>query len=307
MLPLSQSMRANYAQGVEEYYSKHASTSYRNPHFPGIVKTLHTFLDAHAAAIAGSGASTSAIHVLDLAAGSGEATEAVLKWSKKHEKLAAPSSNHGRGPQSIAGLIRMPVRASVPLVIDEKAAPLPSAAHCAPPSNASARSSTSPSTLLPATTFSIVATDPFTGPAYRERTGLPCLPLSFADIADDIDALPSPPGVYDLVLCSFALHLLTDTSHLWRFLSALAQRARYLVVLAPHKKPSIKEEWGWKRVDPWNALQDVDEDSPQSSTRDMGGKRGDGYEIYDERVRLRVWRSTMLGEEDTGDDAGAAV
>lgn len=306
MLPLSQSMRVNYAQGVEEYYSKHASTSYRNPHFPGIVKTLHTFLDAHAAAIAKVEASTSAIHILDLAAGSGEATEAVLKWSQRREKHPTHANGNSlqAGPRSMSGLIRMPVTVGIP---SAGSAPSPTTVPSASPITVSARSSASPVALPAVPTVSIVATDPFTGPAYRERTGLPCLPLSFADIANDIDALPDPPRIYDLVICSFALHLLTDISQLWSFLSALAQRARYLVVLAPHKKPSIKEEWGWKRVDPWHVLQDIEKDSPRSNGRDMGGKRGDGYEIYEERVRLRVWRSTMVGEEEASDVAGAAV
>lgn len=143
--------------------------------------------------------------------------------------------------------------------------------------------------------ISVTATDPYTGPAYLERTGLTCLPLSFADIASG--KLPDTTSPYDLVIISFALHLLTETSQLWSLLSTLADRARYLVVLAPHKKPAIKPEWGWTRVDPWS-LEEVDSEAP-SDQKQVGGKRGDGYEIFEERVRLRMWRSNhYVGDED---------
>jgi hypothetical protein len=245
MLPLSQSMRKNYANGVDQYYSQHASSSYRNPHYPGIVKTLHAFLDIYAAKhIDSQSAENLSWRVLDLAAGSGEATEAVYTWLKKR------SQSHN------------------------------------------------PKRVMPK--ISITATDPYTGPAYLERTGLTCLPLSFADIASG--KLPETPSPYDLVVISFALHLLTETSQLWSLLSTLADRARYLVVLAPHKKPAIKPEWGWTRVDPWS-LEEVDSEAP-SDQKQVGGKRGDGYEIYDERVRLRVWKSNhyVCSEDDSGDD-----
>lgn len=230
-------MRANYAGGVDKYYSEHASTSYRNPHYPGIVKTLSTFLDVYAKVSSSATPSDQEIptlQVLDMAAGSGEATEAILNWGKRRLLKKIPSS------------------------------PL---------------------------SFKIVATDPFTGPAYKDRTGRECLALSFADIANGL--LPDQPEIYDIVICSFALHLLTESSQLWALLNALATRAKYLVVLAPHKKPSIKPEWGWLRIDPWT-LEDVDEDSTPTS---MGGKRGDGYEVYEERVRLRAWRSPHFDVE----------
>ena len=246
MLPLSQSMRKNYANGVDQYYSQHASSSYRNPHFPGIVKTLHTFLDLFAAKHIDSQTVTETVswRILDLAAGSGEATEAVNTWLKKRSQAA--------------------------------------------------------SRIVPKT--AITATDPYTAPAYLQRTGLTCLPLSFADIASG--KLPETALLYDFVIISFALHLLTENSQLWALLSTLADRARYLLVLAPHKKPAIKPEWGWTRIDPWS-LEEVDDDAP-SDQKQMGGKRGDGYEIYEERVRLRVWRSTHLAE-DTEAEQGTAM
>jgi hypothetical protein len=240
MLPLSQSMRQNYANGVDEYYAKHAASTYRNPHYPGILKTLNTFLDIYFDNLGAIAAAESQLNILDLAAGSGEATEAVLNWERRR-------------------LLR---KRSVPKKI------------------------------------SITATDPYTSPAYVQRTNRPCLELSFADIANG--QLPDETTqVYDLVICSFALHLLTDPSQLWALLYALSTRAKYLVVLAPHKKPAIKAEWGWCRVDPWSMLE-VDEEADKP--KQIGGNRGDGFEIYEERVRLRVWKSTAI--RDDAENAG---
>lgn len=235
-------MRKNYANGVDQYYAQHASSSYRNPHFLGIVKTIHTFLDIYASkSIDALADATPSWRILDLAAGSGEATEAVYTWLKKR------SSDGTKVVPKVA----------------------------------------------------ITATDPYTGPAYLARTGLTCLPLSFSEIAGG--KLPETPLPYDFVIVSFALHLLTESSQLWALLTTLTDRARYLVVIAPHKKPAIKPEWGWNRLDPWS-LEEVDSDAPPDQ-KQIGGKRGDGYEIYEERVRLRAWSSSRLAELEGQDTA----
>ena len=96
----------------------------------------------------------------------------------------------------------------------------------------------------------ITASDPFTSPAYLARTGLPCLKLSFADVAEG--HLPRPPDSaistagrdtifepFDVVVVSFALHLVETNSELWALLSELSKRARWLIVTAPHKKPDV--------------------------------------------------------------------
>lgn len=54
-----------------------------------------------------------------------------------------------------------------------------------------------------------------------------------------------PPGAvedghtWDIVVCSFALHLLTETSKLFALLDELSRRATWLVVIAPNKKPEV--------------------------------------------------------------------
>lgn len=105
--------------------------------------------------------------------------------------------------------------------------------------------------------LSITATDPFTSPAYRARTGLPCLEASFADVAAGL--LPPPDSSntdtstqcdpdevepYDIVIISFALHLVESSSELWTLLTELSKRAKWLCVTAPHKKPDVRSRTG---------------------------------------------------------------
>lgn len=110
---------------------------------------------------------------------------------------------------------------------------------------------------VPAPSLSINAADPFTSPAYLARTGRPCLELSFADVA--AGKLPLPPPListaemvaevtegadaelYDVVIISFALHLVETTSELWALLTELSKRAKWLIVTAPHKKPDVSD------------------------------------------------------------------
>lgn len=97
----------------------------------------------------------------------------------------------------------------------------------------------------------------YTSPAYSARTSRTCHPLSFSDLADG--QLPPQPNsddgiIYDLIICSFALHLLTEPSELFALLYELSTKCRWLAVIAPHKKPEIKDGWGWERWDlkNWN-------------------------------------------------------
>jgi len=144
----------------------------------------------------------------------------------------------------------------------------------------------------------IIATDPFTAAAYKHRTLYTCAELSFNDIAEG--ALPTTSvdiltgsiwglisqedieqterhHVIEMVVCSFALHLLEDASSLFSLLWELSSKARWLVVLAPHKKPEIKPGWGWMKwnIDSWQ----------ECSMTDSGG------EFLHERVHCRIYRS----------------
>lgn len=108
----------------------------------------------------------------------------------------------------------------------------------------------------------------YTADAFTARMGLPCASLSFADIAQgslptETYTLPIPslrsPGTsaplvpptakdedsqsevaVEMVICSFALHLIESPSELFSLLWELSTKCRWLVVLAPHKKPEVR-------------------------------------------------------------------
>ncbi|GAA6049629.1 hypothetical protein JCM3770_005043 [Rhodotorula araucariae] len=291
---LSHSMRDNYGtHGVENYY-RIVQESYRNPHYLGLKRVLTQFMDQYVAQ-----EKPNRIRVLDLAAGSGEATEILLAW----KAARWPSESTRSAPQASAPTLPHTVPAAPHTVVAPSSAPEASSARplFVPPVRQfpqravvrPTRASAPPS--LPEPELSVTAVDPFTAPAYRARTGLPCLELSFADVA--AGQLPPPgssaavePGVedvepYDIVIVSFALHLVESASELWALLAELGKRARWLCVTAPHKKPEVKDSWGWRRWDPSAAWR------PAEGRADVGGEKGDGAEIVLERVRLRLWRS----------------
>ncbi|GAA6012935.1 hypothetical protein JCM10207_008385 [Rhodosporidiobolus poonsookiae] len=337
---LSHSMRDNYnTHGVSEYY-KIVQESYRNPHFPGLKKVLALFMDQYVAQ-----ERPQEIKVLDLAAGSGEATIAINDWytarwpsapaptppapsnapsaSASEPSTSPPSpSTAAPAPAPVPTPVAHPlIRLRQPFIPPSRAAARPS-----PISRPSASCSSSPSSAppLPRPTLHIVAADPYTQPAYEQRTGRPCLPLSFSDVA--AGGLPPPSAavsrggstegageggekagedegegeqdeLYDLVVVSFALHLVESPSELWALLAELAKRARWLVVTAPHKKPDIKPTWSWRRWDPSPSWQSANEDErAQKMAAGRGAQEGDGFEIVRERVRLRVWRSEVWWE-----------
>ncbi|ORY33375.1 hypothetical protein BCR39DRAFT_463527 [Naematelia encephala] len=207
-------MRDNYNEhGVDEYYRKVAAT-YRNPFFPGIKKVIWALMKEWWAK---EGMVTARVSVLDMAAGSGEATLCLLEWEQAVRTTPPPR------------LDKIPVQSSVPLIDG-----------------------------FPG--FDILATDPYTFPAYLRRTSRTCFPLSFADLANGV-LPPNAPNVWDIVICSFAMHLVNTPSELFALLYELSTKARWLVILAPHKKPEagqrgrmkltrqIKEGWGWSRWD----------------------------------------------------------
>lgn len=83
--------------------------------------------------------------------------------------------------------------------------------------------------------------DPYTGAAYQARTGQSAEALSFEAIADG--ALDGRR--YNLIVCSYALHLLAP-SRLPRLAYQLSRIAAALLVLTPHKRPALRPEWGWQ-------------------------------------------------------------
>ncbi len=83
--------------------------------------------------------------------------------------------------------------------------------------------------------------DPYTADAYAARTGQPAERFTFQDVA--AGALAG--RAYDLVVCSFALHL-CEPSRLPTVCQQLATIAPRLLILTPHKRPVLREAWGWR-------------------------------------------------------------
>jgi hypothetical protein len=155
------SVRARYeAHGAEAYYREHAE-GYVNPHEPEIGQALKM-------AVARWGLDLS--RVLDLAAGSGEATLAL----------------RGLGAGRIDGC------------------------------------------------------DPYLFAQYQRRTGKPAERFSFEDVA--AGALAG--RAYSLIVCSFAMHL-AEPSRLPGVCQQLSAIAPAMLILTPHKRPEIREGWGW--------------------------------------------------------------
>lgn len=90
----------------------------------------------------------------------------------------------------------------------------------------------------------IDACDAFTMDAYREQTSRPCRQLTFEQIA--AGALRAER--YSLIGCSFAMHLCPLTQ-LPVLLLELSQIADQLMILSPHKRPIIRDGWGWRLRD----------------------------------------------------------
>ncbi|KAI0657350.1 hypothetical protein C8Q70DRAFT_919587 [Cubamyces menziesii] len=273
---LKGSMRDNYTEhGVDEYYKKVGAT-YRNPHFPGVKNCLFLWLNRR------PHVDSKKFMVFDMACGSGEATVAVMEWWQAgREAHKSHQGDHEDDSDT-----------------DKRARPNSSAKARMPPPIA-------PDMPVPC----ILAADPYTAQAFHTRTGLYCHPLSFRDIAEgklpEIASKPvgapksnnssvtpspessmrghghSPPAdelqVIEMVICSFALHLVEKPSELFALLWELSTKARWLVILAPHKRPEIKDGWGWCKwdVDTWSECR-------------MSDPVG---ELLEDRVHCRVYRS----------------
>lgn len=87
----------------------------------------------------------------------------------------------------------------------------------------------------------IEAVDGYLANEYIKNTGRNCYSMTF----DDIMRGSLRGKYYSLVICSYALHLLEE-SKLPVFLLQLPDITDNLLILSPHKKPYIKEGWGWE-------------------------------------------------------------
>ncbi len=106
--------------------------------------------------------------------------------------------------------------------------------------------------------------DPYTLPAFRERMALeaPALllgplalnksslklgdvfPLSFLTIPN---AYTTTSSKMELVISSFALHI-PEKSELFSCLYGLSLNFRWMIILSPHKRPTVNEGMGWIKI-----------------------------------------------------------
>lgn len=113
--------------------------------------------------------------------------------------------------------------------------------------------------------------DPFTGEAFRARTGQQAKAFSFEQIAAGALARQH----YSLIVCSFAMHLIEE-SWLPPLLFQLGEISSCLLILTPHKRPELKPEWGWT----------------------LEG------EFVIERVRVRLYKKQTENRQDVQDFSG---
>ncbi|KAI5807503.1 hypothetical protein DFH27DRAFT_651012 [Peziza echinospora] len=175
--------------GVSSYYLAHGST-YRNPHFPGVVKCIHALLDTlsprlraryaqNCASAAAGGKGKGKLVVFDLAAGSGEATIAVRSWVRRTwGELLVPDGDGGDNNENCASTSTTTAAAaaakaaSIQTSISSTTIPtesLPMGNEDSPPQK-------QPTFLLrhPASTpLTIHASDPFTAQLYTDTVNAP--------------------------------------------------------------------------------------------------------------------------------------
>lgn len=80
----------------------------------------------------------------------------------------------------------------------------------------------------------ITGVDPYTNIEYQKRTNCRAYNFDFRYIAQK-----GLPEKYDVIICSFALHLCPE-SLLPQVLWALSQSCKKLIIISPNKKPKIK-------------------------------------------------------------------
>ena len=91
--------------------------------------------------------------------------------------------------------------------------------------------------------WAVHGVDPYTGNAYRERTRLEPEEMTFEDVAAGRLAGRS----YDLVVCSYAMHLVEE-SRLPLLCHRLSEISPELMIVSPHKRPLINNQWGWSLI-----------------------------------------------------------
>lgn len=220
------SMSVNYALGVDRYYAE-TGEDYRNPHYAGIQQATACIMGSWwplllgmrsqsqpqgTMPLGGSPMATppppataslcsdvaaappqllGSVHVLDLAAGSGEATQALQAWWSAPPAITGGSGSRS-GTRRPTAAITPPIRA---LSGAEPSSSLP------PPSL--------PSPLSSGLQLCVDAADPYTHRAYAKQVGRPAELFTFQDVADGCLS----ERAYHLCICRW-VH--TSQGRVWR-------------------------------------------------------------------------------------------
>lgn len=239
------SFRKNYGEhGVVGYYEQYGS-AYVNPREEEVTRALLDSLKKWTS----SQLLPPFCYVLDLAAGSGEATMILQHWGRLHSKSVptAPLTNTNDPVASDGGVMNNDTTVE--------------------------SSPSSPSVVEEAWQARLVidGCDPYTYAAYEARVGVPCSRVGFEDIeAGALDKRvrdqlvkemecnfgstgnsndnTNPSSPYDVIVCSFALHLLA-TDRLFSVCLQMAIASRFMIIISPHKRPHIKPDMGWILLD----------------------------------------------------------
>jgi len=90
----------------------------------------------------------------------------------------------------------------------------------------------------------VVGIDPYTNEAYLSKTGKQALTYTFDDISNGAIS----DHRYSLIICSYALHLV-EQSKLRKLEYMLALISKYMLIISPHKNPTIVNGWTLKPYD----------------------------------------------------------
>eukprot|EP00930_Biecheleria_cincta_P105948 TRINITY_DN9907_c1_g1_i1.p1 TRINITY_DN9907_c1_g1~~TRINITY_DN9907_c1_g1_i1.p1 ORF type:complete len:401 (-),score=57.55 TRINITY_DN9907_c1_g1_i1:127-1329(-) len=145
------------------------------------------------------------------------------------------------------------------------------------------------------------AADPFNSDSYLLRTGRRAHLWSFEDVAEGVLAakcrevetgLLEP--AFDLVLCSFAMHLLKDPM-LHKTLQALSEASRLLLIVSSREEPIVRhEESGWVLLDQLRCVKVADEDMEWQWITDRKFQRlKPGLCLV--QIRLALYQSESFG------------
>lgn len=249
-------MRAAYGTyGVEGYYKREES-SYRNPHFGALTAALSDVLDA-AFSDGGDGDGSG---LARLFAGDADGASCCKTQLAESNVLRIGGGTSGSGSSNVGGGGEAPEAAAGPAAANKPRVlrVLDLACGSGEASLAlfawlSRRCRAATPSLCAVRELHLTAADPFLGPAFTARTGLPRVHAwSFEDVqAGALDGCGCAPDAgcggrnYDLAAVSFALHLL-DPTRLHETLTALARAAKWLLLLSPHKRPHVDGGAGWR-------------------------------------------------------------